>query len=214
MLAVSQLARRFGRRWAVGGVSFEVAAGTALMLTGNNGSGKTTLLRCLGTALRAHAGRATLEGRDLWQHRGTLREQVVLLTHASRLWDDLSGRDNLRAWAALGGVRVDTKALLERVGLDDRPEPVRAYSAGMRRRLALARVLMRTPKLVLYDEPFSALDPEGRELVGKLVLEMRDAGCAVLMATHVPAFAMRFCNDAMHLDGGLVAARGVDEPWW
>ena len=136
---VTGIARRFGRRWAVARVDLCVPSGGAMMLTGANGSGKSTLLRCLATALRPHAGQATIGGRDLWRERAVLRPHIGYLAHQLHVWDDLSPTENLLAWARLGGLSADPAALLRRVGLEPgRRDPVRALSAGMKRRLALS----------------------------------------------------------------------------
>ncbi len=207
-LQVLDLARRFGPRWAVARVNLHVPRGGACMVTGANGSGKTTLLRCVATALRPHHGEIRFEGRDLWRERMALRPQVALLSHATRLYEDLDARGNLIVWARLGGLRADPAALLERVGLaSDRREPVRTFSAGMRRRLALARVLLKRPALLLLDEPFTALDPDGRALLIERVRELRAGGTTVLVATHVPDVAAAICDQRVHMeDGRFVAA--------
>jgi len=190
-------------------VSFEVARGAGLMITGANGSGKSTLLRCLATALRPHYGSAALDGHDLWKNRATVRSRVAFLSHASRLYEDLSAPDNLKTWARLGGYRPDIEAALRRVGLpDDRRDSVRTFSAGMRRRLALARVLIKEPDLVLLDEPFSALDPEGRALILDVGRSLMSAGAALIVATHMPRDALPICPQGLHLDGGQVVWRG------
>lgn len=208
-LHLDELSRRFGRRWAVARVSVDIPAGSGFAITGGNGSGKTTLLRCLSTALHPHYGHATLGGLDMWQQRDLVRPQVALLSHATRLYDDLSGAENLDVWARLGGFEVDVAAAMARVGLDwSRPEPVRAYSAGMRRRLALARALLKNPKLVLLDEPFASLDPEGREMVRSVIRDLRDVGTTVIVATHLPASAQQVCDRAIRLEAGQIVWRG------
>lgn len=206
-LVVDDLARRYGRRWALARVSFSVEPGSACQITGANGSGKSTLLRCLSTALQPHHGSAMLGGRELWTDRRALRERIAFLSHDSRLYDDLSGRDNLRVWARLGTMTVDVDAKMRRVGLDPtRPDPVRAYSAGMKRRLALALALLKQPTMMLLDEPFAALDPRGRELILDVVRELRQAGAIVLVATHLPDLAATVCNERLHLDAGRQVA--------
>ena len=210
MLEVQRLSRRFGRRWALARVSLELSAGGGLLLTGHNGSGKTTLLRVLATVLRPHEGTIRLDGVDLWKGRRALRERIAFLSHETRLYDDLSATDNLRVWASLGGHAVEPAALLARVALPtDRREPVRTFSAGMRRRLALAVALLKQPDILLLDEPFSALDPEGRALVADLLGEIRAGGTAIVLATHLPQEAEALCDHAVHLDAGRVVWRGA-----
>lgn len=173
------------------------------MIVGPNGSGKSTLLKVLATALKPHAGCITFGSDDLWVHRARLRRSIAVLGHEAHLYGDLSAAENLQAWARLGGFTPDVPGLLERVGLDvARRDPLRTFSAGMRRRLALARMLLKEPSLVLLDEPFTALDPAGRELLLGIVSELREAGATLLMATHLPQVAEAVCTHRASLESG------------
>jgi heme exporter protein A len=209
------LCRRFGRRWALARVDLDVPRGHSLMITGANGSGKTTLLRCLATALAPHEGTIRIHGADPWADPATVRKHVSLLSHATRLYEDLGARDNLAVWAALGGLSVDVDAALRAVGLDPtRTEAVRAYSAGMRRRVALALAMLKNPDVVLFDEPFAALDPAGRDMMAGVVRDLRTRGATIVIATHLPAVTGPLCDAAIHLDNGQVVWRGlpIDAP--
>ncbi len=121
------------------------------------------------------------------------------------MYDDLSGRENLEFTRRLFG--LDAKGIqpaLDRVGLADvADERVRAYSQGMRQRLALARVLLRSPDLLLLDEPYAALDEQARGLVDQVIDEARTAGRTVVLATHDPAKAA-LANRVLFMDGGRV----------
>ncbi len=198
--------RRFGARWALANVSFRLLEGGALRLTGANGSGKSTLLRVLGTALRADLGSVRVGGLDLWASRGVLRPTLAVYGHATGTWEELSPRDNLVAWNSFGGGTTNVDALLERVGLEAaRTDPVRMLSAGQRRRLALARMLLRTPSLALFDEPMTALDVAGRALLTGVLKDLRQAGCTLVIATHDPAEVADVCDADLNLDEGRVA---------
>ena len=209
-IRVDGLARRFGRRWAVAGVSVTLPAGSSWMLTGPNGSGKSTLLRLLATAIKPHQGQVLWGDRVLWEQRELLRSRIAFLGHALHVWDDLSPRENLVAWARLGGLSVDPDALLRRVDLDPtRSDPVRALSAGMKRRLAIARLLLKQPQLALLDEPFGALDPEGRALVLDVIAELRARGTTLAIATHLPKSAAPGCTHHVHLEAGQIISCGT-----
>ena len=210
MLRVDDVSRRYGRRWALVHVSLAVEAGQGCMLVGANGSGKSTLIRCLATSLRPHHGAISLGGRDLWVHRGELRPQIAYFGHQAHVYDDLSAAENLDVWARLGGYTPDVPALLARVGLDPaRRDPVRTFSAGMRRRIGLARMLLKRPKLVLLDEPFTALDPVGKQLMLSVIRELKAGGAALLMATHTPQVSRLVCERAVALDAGIVTFDGA-----
>jgi len=209
MLHVDDLSRRYGRRWALIHITLEVGAGRGCMLVGPNGSGKSTLIKCLATALSPHRGAIRLGGRDLWAERSKLRRDIAYLGHQAHVYDDLSAAENLAVWASLGGYEPDIPALLQRVGLDpERRDPVRTFSAGMRRRIALARMLLKKPRLVLLDEPFTALDPPGRELMISVAQQLKDDGAALVMATHLPAVATRVCEQALALESGRITYDG------
>jgi heme exporter protein A len=209
-LYVDGLARRFGPRWVLARVTVHVPRGGALLLLGANGSGKTTLLRCIASALAPHEGRILLDGESIWEHRQRLRRDIALLSHDTALYDDLSASQNLQVWARMGGYEADVPALLERVGLQATgPKPVRAFSAGMRRRLALARALLKRPRLVLFDEPFSALDAQGRDVVAEVLRDVRAQGATLVLSTHHPGIGGRFCDDAIRIEAGQVAWRGT-----
>ena len=195
----AHLARRYGRRWALADVSFQLKRGQVMMVAGRNGSGKTTLLRILATAIRADAGRATVAGFDLTQ-REEIRRQSALLAHYSYLYESLSARENLSL------ISRDTAAALERVGLASRADDaVSTFSAGMRKRLSFARVLLQKPSIAFLDEPFGQLDPEGFALVEEVVGELKTSGATVLIATHQVDRVARLADMQLNLENGRVA---------
>jgi heme exporter protein A len=209
-LEIDDVSRRYGRRWALVHVSVRIEAGEGWMLLGHNGSGKSTLIRCLATAQRVHEGRIRFDGLDLWDNRARLRGKIAILGHQPHLYDDLSASENLSVWAQLGGFQADVRGLLEQVGLDpNRRDPVRTFSAGMRRRVAIARMLLKKPELVLLDEPFTALDPGGREWLIGVIRSLRADGATLVMATHLPQVASAVAEHAVILDTGKVVYRGA-----
>ena len=195
----AHLARRYGRRWAVADVSFQLRYGQVMMVAGRNGSGNTTLLRILSTAIRADAGRASVNGHDL-REREQIRRETALLAHQSYLYESLTARENLSL------ISRQTTAVLERVGLLDRADdPVSTFSAGMRKRVSFARVLLQKPSIAFLDEPFGQLDPEGFELVEKVVGELKGSGATVVIATHQVDRVARLADVQLTLENGRVA---------
>jgi len=209
-IEVQNLARRYGRRWALSDVSFQLAGGAVLMLAGPNGSGKSTLLRTIATAVRPDGGSARVGGFDVVTDREDVRKLVAFLSHASYLYDSLSARENLAIVADhLGIPRTGIAALLDRVALGRRAEdPVATFSAGMRKRLSFARVLLQEPRVALLDEPYGQLDPEGFDLVDDVVRELKSGGTTVIFATHQLERAAASADDALLLEAGRVAWRG------
>ena len=201
----SHLARRFGRRWALVDVSFQLKRGQVMMVAGRNGSGKTTLLRILATALRPDAGRASVAGCDVVTQREEIRRQTALLSHSSYLYEALTARENLDIVAKVCGGQPPS-AVLDRVGLADRGhDPVSTFSAGMRKRLSFARVLLQKPSIAFLDEPFGQLDPEGFALIEEVVAELKRNGATVIIATHQIDRVGRFADFTLTLQDGRVA---------
>ncbi|HEY8712476.1 MAG TPA: heme ABC exporter ATP-binding protein CcmA [Thermoanaerobaculia bacterium] len=200
------LARRFGRRWALADVSLQVPSGSVMMVAGRNGSGKTTLLRVLSAILRPDHGRATVGGFDIVKHRLDVRRAVALLSHDSYLYESLTARENLEVFADhMGASRHGIMALLDRVALAARADDVvSTFSAGMRKRLSFARILLQDPSVVLLDEPYGQLDPEGFALVDDVVRELKSRGVTVVMATHQIERASRLADQSLLLAEGRV----------
>ena len=182
------IAQRLGHRWAVRGVTLRVDAGEVVAIVGPNGSGKTTLLRVVATALSPTRGSGRVFGCDLVDEADAVRELAAMLGHATGLYDDLTVAENLdfaqrmlgrpSSAAAIGGA-------LEAVGMRKHAaERVRSLSSGMRRRVALARLLLRRPRVLLLDEPYNTFDATGVAVVDALIRETARAGGAALVVTH------------------------------
>ena len=208
----SGVCRRYGRRWALVDVSLQVPRGTVVMLTGRNGSGKSTLLRVIATAIRADRGSVRVLGHDTRARREDVRRSVALLGHHSYLYEALTPLDNLNIaarflWPPGGG--PSPRALLQEVGLAERAEdPVSTFSAGMRKRLSLARTLLQDAPVVLLDEPYGQLDPPGFRMVDGLLGRLRDSGRTVLMATHLLERGGAICDQAVVLEQGRLVWSG------
>jgi heme exporter protein A len=210
-VATVELARLFGRSAALAGVSLTIEIGRTVALLGPNGAGKTTLLRLCATAIRPSFGWLAIDGIDALEHPALVRERVVYLSHATAHYDDLTAQENLRfaatmfGWGAREGDPVVHEAL-DTVGLAAvAGERVRTFSAGMRKRLAMARILVARPSLLLLDEPHAALDSDGMALVDRLIGLWHEAGVTVLVASHQEERIGSLADGIVHLDGGLVA---------
>lgn len=171
------------------GVTWRVDEPSVSVLVGANGAGKTSLLRLLGGLSGLTTGRGEVLGVDLAHgDRRQLRRRVGWLGHEGAFYDDLSVRDNLVfAARALGRPTAEIDPALERVGLRARATTTtRLLSAGQRRRLALAWLLVRRPALWLLDEPYASLDAEGRRFLDALLVDVVATGATVIVTSHDP----------------------------
>ncbi|HEX8254781.1 MAG TPA: heme ABC exporter ATP-binding protein CcmA [Thermoanaerobaculia bacterium] len=209
-IEVERLARRYGSRWALADVTFRVPPATVLMVAGHNGAGKSTLFRVLATAIRPDRGTVTIGGFDLVRQRHDVRRMTAILSHQSYLYDSLTARENLQVVADhLGIGRGGVSGALSQVGLADRAnDAVATFSAGMRKRLSFARVLLQEPKVVLLDEPYGALDPAGFDLVDRVIGDLKRGGATILMATHQWERGAGLADAAMVLEQGRVVSFG------
>ena len=209
------LGRRFGRDWALAHVDLDVTPGETLVLAGSNGSGKTTLLRLAAGLCKPSRGEVRIYGLDPQRERLECRRVLSMVSHQAYLYDRLTALETLRIWARLLGrpsADSDLMPLLASVGLDRRPRlQVAGFSAGMRKRLTLLRTRLEQPRLLLLDEPFSALDVEGKRQVETWVRDAREAGAAVIMASHAVHRASRLCDRAVLLERGQIVWRGDGE---
>ena len=206
-IVARDLAKAFGTRRALDGVSFELPEGAFLSIFGPNGAGKTTLLRVLATLARPTGGEASVCGVDLKEEPDKARGLIGMISHQSMLYPDLTAEENLMLYAELYGV-ADPKArvteLLEAVGLAHRRlDAVRTFSRGMTQRVSIARALVHDPAVVFLDEPYSGLDPHAVEIFDELIDSVRGDRTFV-MVSHDLAKGFEMCTHALVLARGRI----------
>jgi heme ABC exporter ATP-binding subunit CcmA len=188
MIAAQELRKAYGPTLVLDGVSFALAPGQCLALLGPNGAGKTTLLRLLATLQRPTSGALQIGGIDALREPDRVRPLLGVVAHGSYVYEDLTARENLRFWETMRGGDASPARLaaaLAQVELDAVAEDrVRTFSAGMKRRLGLARVLLAQARLLLLDEPFTGLDRRGRKWVNEFLLAFKGGGGTAVLATH------------------------------
>jgi heme exporter protein A len=185
------LTKSFGVTPVLREVNLRIEEGSLALLIGGNGSGKSTLLRILAGQSQPTSGAVMLFGAsssDTGLARRYVGERIGMLTHQSWLYPNLTARENLAFYAELYGLADrDTHASrwIEAVGLAASvDERVREFSRGMEQRLSIARAMMTEPDLLLLDEPFAALDPDGVAIVSELIRAAIVRGCAALITAH------------------------------
>ncbi|MDD1677842.1 MAG: ABC transporter ATP-binding protein [Methanomicrobiales archaeon] len=210
VIEVRDLNRTFDGKKVLRGLNFSVEKGEVFGFLGPNGAGKTTTLRILLGLLRASSGEALVFGASL-ANQDRLRRRVGVLLENNGIYDRLSARENLDYYARLYAVeepRAQVEEMLEFAGLTERADDlVGTFSAGMKRKLGLARAIIHDPELLLLDEPTSGLDPEAQVLVRDLILRLSgQEAMTVFMNSHHLAEVERVCSKVAILHHGSIQA--------
>jgi polar amino acid transport system ATP-binding protein len=229
MIEVRGLRKSFGAHAVLRGVDLDVARGEVVVVLGSSGSGKTTLLRCLNFLSEYERGSIRIDGKLMWYEDETCarrrpnreiaadRAVVGMAFQSFNLFPHRTVLDNITlAPSSVASRRLpkaqaeaEAKALLERVGLADKANAYPAtLSGGQQQRVAIARALAMKPKVMLFDEVTSALDPE---LVGEVLGVMRQLageGMTMVVVTHEIHFAFEVANRVVFMDEGLIAEQG------
>ena len=174
------------------------------------------MLRTLATLLPATLGTMELFGQPITSSVDIerVRHRIGFLSHNTGLYSDLSLLDNLRIFARLFGQSGETEVLQEHikaVGLDERNDPIRTYSAGMRKRASVALLRLKNPDLILLDEPFSALDPSGVDEISFLLSEL---SATQILVSHQVERAAQLCDRCVLLEDGLIRWQGPATKSW
>lgn len=206
-----KIEKRYGVRYALRGLSLRIEAGECVALVGANGSGKTTLLRIAALLVRPTKGQVNFQqgaSAEPLDHV-FVKQRIGMVAHSILLYDDLSAEENLELFAKLYGLdrpKERAAAALEPAGLASRHrDPVRDFSRGMRQRLSIARALLASPGLLLFDEPATGLDPAGQHWLGETLGHLHDTGCTILMSTHGVSEAHSIVTRAVRLAAGNLA---------
>ena len=190
MLEAINLRKVYGAHEALQGLNLKVNAGDIYCLLGANGAGKTTTINLFLNFVDPTSGTATVNGIDVTQSPLETKRYLAYIPEQVMLYGNLTGIENLQYFARLGGhagySAADYRSFLDRVGLQPNAANlrVRTYSKGMRQKVGVAIALAKQAKALLLDEPTSGLDPKASNEFSALLLQLRDDGAAILMATH------------------------------
>ncbi|WP_434993862.1 ABC transporter ATP-binding protein [Arthrobacter sp. Ld5] len=217
-LSIRGLAKRFGDKIAVDGVSLEVPRGSFYGLVGPNGAGKTTTLSLATGLLRPEFGQALVHGVDVWEHPLEAKKLMGILPDGVRLFDRLTGEQLVTYAGVLRG--MDRETVAERTGdllraldlANDAGTLVVDYSAGMTKKIALASALIHAPRLLVLDEPFESVDPVSAANIRDILAGYVESGGSVIVSSHVMDLVQRMCDHVAVIAAGTVLAAGtVDE---
>jgi len=209
LIQVTGLRKTFGNHRVLDGLDLDVRVGEAVAVLGANGAGKTTLLKVLATLVRPTRGTAIVAGHDCARDPERVRREIGLVAHGSYVYEDLTASENLTFWTTLAGGRPSAAALagaLATVELDRAAdERVRTFSAGMKRRLSLARFVLVRPRVLLLDEPFAGLDQRAKKWLEEHLASFKAGGGSIVMATHSFGRELAVADRIAILAGGAIA---------
>jgi polar amino acid transport system ATP-binding protein len=218
LVEIRDVSKSFGPLKVLRDVSLEVEAGEIIAVIGRSGSGKSTLLRCINGLETIQAGSISIDGvrvNDPATDLRKLRQQVGIVFQSFNLFPHLSVCDNITLAPrvvkrqARDAAREVARDVLRRVGLEDKLDAYpQQLSGGQQQRVAIARSLAMQPKLMLFDEVTSALDPELTGEVLKVLEEVASAGMTMILVTHEMGFARRFGSRVVFMHEGRVHEQG------
>lgn len=211
-IALENVSKQYGGRFAVENVSLTLAAGECVGLAGHNGAGKSTLIKLILGLIEPTAGQISLLGEPVsLRTDAAVRRQTGYLPETVALHPALTGKETLDFYAKLKGLNTAANAdLLARVGIAQAASRrVGTYSKGMRQRLALAQALLGKPQVLLFDEPTTGLDPASRQMFYQIVEELKAEGATVLLSTHALAELDGKADRIVVMKNGHKAADGT-----
>ena len=208
MVRLQGVTKRFAHVWALRGIDLELQRGRCLGIFGANGAGKTTLLNILATLTRPSSGQVTIAGYDAVADAQKIRPLLGVLGHRTYLYGDLTASENLQFYGRLFGLAnayQRSRELLLSVGLDPKSQQrVRTFSRGMQQRLAIARVLLHEPELLLLDEPYTGLDQHAVGRFQSLVDDLQAAKRTIILSTHDLPRGLAVCDEVLIQSRGKI----------
>lgn len=188
MLELRKMTKLLGDKLVLSNITLTLEKGEILAVIGPNGAGKSTFFKCTVGLLQPTSGEILLDGKLVKKNSGEVKQKIGFLGHESFLYNTLSPLENLKFYGKLYKVKdLDRKAndLLKEVGLYlFRDMPIRSFSRGMMQRLAIARVLLPDPEILMLDEPHTGLDQEAVALLNKIIKKKQASGTSILIISH------------------------------
>ncbi len=214
-IQVTSLSKSYGFYRIFEEMNFTITSGACFALFGPNGAGKTTLLRILATLQTPSGGQFTIFGQDGEAQKDAVRAILLFIAHGSHLYEELSATENLQFSLALRGQSPEPSQLkraLDQTGIGAYGNlKIRQFSAGMKKRLALAKAILAQPKLLLLDEPYNALDDGGVVITNQLIQDTMKRGGTVIMTTHDRTKAAQIATEGAILQAGHLQLLSPEE---
>lgn len=211
MVEVRNLKKRYGDKWAVDGISFEVKKGEIFGILGPNGAGKTTTLEMMETLRPIDGGTVLINDIDVAKEPRKIKYIIGVQPQSPSFQDKTRLTEVIRLFAAAYGEKVDPMKFLRDVDLEDKAKSYyENLSGGQKQRLSITTALVHGPKVFFLDEPTTGLDPQARRHLWELIQKVRDRGISVVMTTHYMDEAEMLCDRIAVMDSGKIVA--IDTP--
>lgn len=212
-ICVKGLSHSFGDKKVLDNISFQVKQGEIFGLLGPSGAGKTTLINILTGQLKACSGECSILGKSSHKLSGRDYLDIGVMMDNMGLYERMSCYDNLRFYNMLdegSSKRIQEEEVLEKVGLlQAKKTLVMNLSKGMANRLAFARAIMKSPRILFLDEPTSGLDPMTLEAIHEMILQERERGATIFLTTHNMHEAQKLCDKIALLNEGRIVEYGA-----
>lgn len=213
MIEISHVSKSFQTYRALDDVSLDIEKGKIYGIIGRNGSGKTVLFKCICGFLKTDSGEIKVDGKIIGKEIEAPQNAGIIIENPGFL-SAYSGYQNLKFLADINKKigKQEIRDVLEKVGLDPTiKKPVGKYSLGMRQRLGIAQAIMENPSLLILDEPMNGLDYQGVKDVRKILLDLKEEGKTILLASHNREDIAFLCDETVHIDHGKLVEREAYE---
>lgn len=211
MISVRKLKKRYGDKYAVKGISFDVKKGEIFGILGPNGAGKTTTLEMMETLRPIDSGTVKIDGINVAKNPWEIKRLIGVQPQSPAFQDKTKIREIVELFAAAYGEKVDVNRFLADVDLQDKAdEYFENLSGGQKQRLSITTALVHGPKVFFLDEPTTGLDPQARRHLWTLIEQVRDRGISVIITTHYMDEAEQLCDKIAVMDQGEIVA--LDTP--
>lgn len=216
-VSIRGLFKRYDQKIAVNGLSLDIPVGSFYGLVGPNGAGKTTTINMMTGMLKPDAGVVAILGLNVWQDVNAVKRLIGLMPQPDQIFSSLTGRQLLVYSGMLRGMpraEVESRAkdLLQAFDLVEAADKaVSEYSSGMTKKICLATAMIHSPRILVLDEPFEAVDPVSSANIKDILSEYVSTGGTVIISSHVMSMVQRMCTHVAVINHGQVAAAGTVE---
>ena len=205
-IEIKNVTKKIDKEMVLNDISLSLNSGTIYGLVGRNGSGKSMLLKTICGFAKPDKGYVIVNGEDIYKNNTFPKNTAALIERPNYL-PELTGFENLKMLASINKKIDDTEILntLKKVNLlDEKDKKFKKYSLGMKQKLGIAQVLMENPDIMILDEPFNGLEEESANKIRKILLEEKEKGKLIIIATHIKEDIDELCNVIFHIDKGKI----------